>query len=339
MRKTVSIRKSWKNVLLGMTVTATLSCWSAVAFAAPAKGIAVRPDLAAGSGLAEPSISGQSSPAARTIDTARFLEKSFEITRGTKVNDARWEAVKRHVIRSWLDGSLQELPVFARSGGEIIVPLGHVLPILQTSPGNFSVVILGRGVKPMSLAGAPAAEWVVHTTYAESRPVLEIMPRFTGLRGSVQIVATSPHGYPLIYTIGLASDKAKFTPVLSFYRIPHIPSPSPQEVAALEAVKALAPIANATQVNTDWRVRCLAGDCSKIRPVSVMSSRTATFIHLPTGKSPMVLVRDKSGKSLLVHSRMSGDTLVVGSVPYRIDLITGAWNHLAEIHITNESGE
>ena len=130
-------------------------------------------------------------------------------------------------MRAFALGTLSQLPVFTRPGGEVIVPLGQVLPVLQTAPGNFSVVILGKGVKPVSLVGAPSAEWVVKETAAGGlaagrHPILEIMPRFAGLKGSIQIVATSPHGYPLTYTVGLVSGASRFTPVLSFYRVPHV---------------------------------------------------------------------------------------------------------------------
>ncbi|MBU2825519.1 TrbG/VirB9 family P-type conjugative transfer protein, partial [Acidithiobacillus ferrooxidans] len=258
-------------------------------------------------------------------------------------------------VRAFALGTLSQLPVFTRPGGEVIVPLGQVLPVLQTAPGNFSVVILGKGVKPVSLVGAPRAEWVVKETAAGGlaagrHPILEIMPRFAGLKGSIQIVATSPHGYPLTYTVGLVSGTSRFTPVLSFYRVPHVIH-QPREVGTRDQDRqATAPIAHASHANTppvnathadlDWKMQCFTGDCKPVQPISVVSDikDRMTYIRLPTGKTPMVLVRNKSGKSLLVGYRMEGHTLAVGAIPYRIDLLTGNWNHLAEISLTNEAG-
>ncbi len=258
-------------------------------------------------------------------------------------------------MRAFALGTLSQLPVFTRPGGEVIVPLGQVLPVLQTAPGNFSVVILGKGVKPVSLVGAPSAEWVVKETAAGGlaagrHPILEIMPRFAGLKGSIQIVATSPHGYPLTYTVGLVSGASRFTPVLSFYRVPHV-IPQPREAVIRDQDRqATASVANASHANTphvnathadlDWKMQCFTGDCKPVQPISVVSDikDRMTYIRLPTGKPPMVLVRNKAGKSLLVGYRMEGHTLAVGAIPYRIDLLTGHWSHLAEIRLTNEAG-
>ena len=296
-----------------------------------------------------PEVSGQSAPIAGTVNTAQIFRQSMDIHYGEPIREVEQQSVQALAL-----GTLTHLPVFTRSGGEVIVPLGQVLPVLQTAPGNFSVVILGKGVKPVSLVGAPSAEWVVKEAVAGGlaagrHPILEIMPRFAGLKGSIQIVATSPHGYPLTYTVGLVSGASRFTPVLSFYRVPHV-IPQPQEAVTRDQDKqATAPIANASHANTphvnathadlEWTAQCFTGDCQPIQPISVISNQKVTYIHLPTEKSPMVLVRNKEGKSLLVSYRMEGHMLVVGAVPYRIDLIAGKWNDLTEIRLTNEAGE
>lgn len=299
-----------------------------------------------------PGVAGQSAPIAGIVNTAQIFQHSMNIHYGEPIR-----AVEQQSVRAFALGTLSQLPVFTRPGGEVIVPLGQVLPVLQTAPGNFSVVILGKGVKPVSLAGAPSAEWVVKETAAGGlaagrHPILEIMPRFAGLKGSIQIVATSPHGYPLTYTVGLVSGTSRFTPVLSFYRVPHVIPENPELMAPEQGQPAKVSMAtsgvptrpntphvNATHADLDWTAQCFTGDCKPIRPISVVSNQKATFIHLPTGKTPMVLVRNKAGKSLLVSYRMEGTTLAVGAVPYRIDLLTGNWNHLAEIRLTNEAGE
>jgi type IV secretion system protein VirB9 len=291
-----------------------------------------------------PEVSGQSAPIAGTVNTAQIFQHSMNIHYGEPIR-----AVEQQSARAFALGTLLQLPVFTHPDGEVIVPLGQVLPVLQTAPGNFSVVILGKGVKPVSLAGAPSAEWVVKETVAGGlaagrHPILEIMPRFAGLKGSIQIVATSPHGYPLTYTVGLVSGASRFTPVLSFYRVPHVISQPQEAVTRDQDKQATAPIANTPHVNAthadlDWTAQCFTGDCKPIQPISVISSQKVTYIHLPTEKSPMVLVRNKAGKSLLVSYRMEGHMLVVGAVPYRIDLIAGKWNDLTEIRLTNEAGE
>ncbi|MHB8226658.1 TrbG/VirB9 family P-type conjugative transfer protein [Acidithiobacillus sp.] len=299
-----------------------------------------------------PGVAGQSAPIAWIVNTAQIFQHSMNIHYGEPIR-----AVEQQSVRAFALGTLSQLPVFTRPGGEVIVPLGQVLPVLQTAPGNFSVVILGKGVKPVSLAGAPSAEWVVKETAAGGlaagrHPILEIMPRFAGLKGSIQIVATSPHGYPLTYTVGLVSGTSRFTPVLSFYRVPHVIPENPELMAPEQGQPAKVSMAtsgvptrpntphvNATHADLDWTAQCFTGDCKPIQPISVVSNQKATFIHLPTGKTPMVLVRNKAGKSLLVSYRMQGYTLAVGAVPYCIDLLTGNWNHLAEIRLTNEAGE
>lgn len=299
-----------------------------------------------------PGVAGQSAPIAGIVNTAQIFQHSMNIHYGEPIR-----AVEQQSVRAFALGTLSQLPVFTRPGGEVIVPLGQVLPVLQTAPGNFSVVILGKGVKPVSLVGAPSAEWVVKETAAGGlaagrHPILEIMPRFAGLKGSIQIVATSPHGYPLTYTVGLVSGTSRFTPVLSFYRVPHVIPENPELMAPEQGQPAKVSMAtsgvptrpntphvNATHADLDWTAQCFTGDCKPIQPISVVSNQKATFIHLPTGKTPMVLVRNKAGKSLLVSYRMEGHTLAVGAVPYRIDLLTGNWNHLAEIRLTNEAGE
>jgi len=296
-----------------------------------------------------PGVAGQSSPIAGTVNTAQIFRHSLNIHYGEPIR-----AVEQQSVRAFALGTLSQLPVFTRPGGEVIVPLGQVLPVLQTAPGNFSVVILGKGVKPVSLVGAPSAEWVVKETAAGRHPILEIMPRFAGLKGSIQIVATSPHGYPLTYTVGLVSGASRFTPVLSFYRVPHVIPENPELMAPEQGQPAKVSMAtsgvptrpntphvNATHADLDWKMQCFTGDCKPIQPISVISNQKdkVTYIHLPTEKSPMVLVRNKAGKSLLVSYRMEGHTLAVGAVPYRIDLLTGNWNHLAEIRLTNEAGE
>ncbi|MGC9216570.1 TrbG/VirB9 family P-type conjugative transfer protein [Acidithiobacillus sp.] len=292
-----------------------------------------------------PSVSGQSAPVARTVNTVEIFQRSLDIHYGQPIR-----AVERQSVQAFEQGTMTHLPVFTRPGGEVIVPLGQVLPILQTAPGNFSVIVLGKGVRPVSLAGAPSAEWVVKEAMAGKHPILEIMPRFPGLRSSIQIVATSPHGYPLTYTVGLVSGGSRFTPVLSFYRIPHVLQPSlgdgsqdagvlarsPSENPYASPVAKPGPV-NAAHANLDWSIQCFTGDCKPIRPSTVISGRKATYLRLPTKKAPMVLVRNRSGKSLLVGYRMDGHTLVVDAVPYRIDLIAGSWNHLAEVRLTHET--
>lgn len=297
-----------------------------------------------------PGVAGQSSPIAGTVNTAQIFQRSLDIHYGEPIED-----VEREATRSFAAGTLSHLPVFTRPGGEVIVPLGQVLPVLQTAPGNFSVVMLGKGVQPASLVGAPSAEWVVKETMAGQHPVLEIMPRFAGIKSSIQIVATSPHGFPLTYTVGLVSDTARFTPVLSFYRVHHVivqrGASVSRKVAAPEQVNSsVIPIAkaaraephvNATHADLNWTAKCFTGDCKPIQPISVISNdkERMTYIHLSTGKAPMVLARNKAGQSLMVSYRMDGHTLAVDAIPYRIDLLTGNWNHLAEMRLTNKAGE
>ena len=283
-------------------------------------------------GMTPPAIQGEAMPVAKMENTvAAWTDYRAWMSQA-------WftRAEIRRILLDYTSGNLRELPVIPVSGGEVLYPLGHILPVLQTAPVAFSQVILGKGVRPISLVGAPGTEWVAKTYFAAGHPVLEVMPLYAGLRSNVQITAESPHGHLLTYTIGLSSDEAAYTPTLAFYRQRFYHKPPAQEVARMAAQDALNPIANATQVETDWHVACYTGDCSRIKPISVLSSATATFIKLPTATTPMVLVRNRAGASVLVHTAMNGHTLVVGAVPHRIDLITGTGNDIAMVRITKE---
>lgn len=299
--------------------------------------------------LAVPGTDAQTAPIARTVNTADVFRHSLDVHYGEPL-----QRVEQQSVRAFQMGTLSHLPVFTRPGGEVIVPLEQDLPILQTAPGNFSVIILGKGVKPVSLVGAPAAEWVVKEAVAGGHPMLEIMPRFVGIRSSIQIVATSPHGYPLTYTVGLYSDPSRFTPVLSFYRIHHVDpeavtrAPGWQTTLPPTAAIVPSPHVNATVADPDWKVRCITGDCKPVQPLSVISDEKnkATYIRLPTEKTPMVLARSRSGKVLPVSYFMDGHTLTVSANPHRIDLLAGKWDQaagkwdsLAEVRLTNEAGE
>jgi hypothetical protein len=286
--------------------------------------------------LLNPALAGQSRPAARTINTAKIFQSSMGSPSSGSYGQSM-RAVEQQMIRSYEAGHINGLPIFVRPGGNVVVPLGQVLPVLQTAPGNFSTIVLGRNVHPVSIAGAPAAKWKVTASDAGHDPVLEIMPRFAGLHGSIQIVATSPHGHLLTYTIGLVSGKSRFTPELTFYRIPSAPSPSVGNPEASPPLPSLT--VNATQAHVGWRVHCFVGDCRSIRPLSVVGNLQQTFIRLPDGNRPKVLVRNRKGVSLPVPYRMDGDTLVVAANPYQIDLITGTRNGLAEIRLKKEAGE
>ncbi|WP_414041227.1 TrbG/VirB9 family P-type conjugative transfer protein [Acidithiobacillus sp. M4-SHS-6] len=296
-----------------------------------------------------PGVAGQSVPIARTVNTSKVFQHSLNIHYGEPIR-----AVEQQSVRAFALGVISQLPIFTRPGGEVIVPLEQDLPVLQTAPGNFSVIILGKGVKPVSLVGAPSAEWVVKETSAGGHPILEIMPRFAGLESSVQIVATSPHGYPLTYTVGLYSDSSRFTPVLAFYRVHHVDPEAVNHVqgqqATLPPTAAIAapPQVNATAADPDWKMQCITGDCKSIQPISVISDKKnkATYIRLPTEKTPMVLARSRSGKVMTVSYFMDGHTLTVSANPHRIDLLAGLWDQaagkwdsLAEVRLTNEAGE
>lgn len=277
--------------------------------------------------LQAPKLAGQAQAVARVENTVAAWRGTNSVVWGTAIRSA-----EQRLLQEYQNHSIPHLPVLSSFGGEVIYPLGHLFPVLQTAPVAFSTIVLGKGVRPVSAVGAPASEWVVKTTYAAGHPIMEIMPLFAGLHANVQIVAESPHGHLLTYSIGLVSDARQYTPELAFYRQHFYHQPNVQEVARMEAQDALNPIANATHVSTNWRVQCVTGDCVKL--ISVASSGLATFIKLRSDEKPMILVRHKNGSSSFVHNQMDGDTLVVGAVPYRIDLMTGTGNNISLLRIT-----
>ena len=98
-------------------------------------------------GMEPPAIQGEAMPVARTENTVA----AWTTYRAWMSQDWFMRAEIHRVLASYASGKLRELPVIPVSGGEVLYPLGHVLPILQTAPVAFSQVILGKGVRPVSL--------------------------------------------------------------------------------------------------------------------------------------------------------------------------------------------
>ena len=233
--------------------------------------------------------------------------------------------------------------------GAVIYPLGQMVPILQTSPGNFSLIILNKGAVPNGMQGAPGTQWIVKTSVAGHHAIVAISPRFAGQSGNLQILATGPHGHLLTYTVGLVSDKSRYTPKLSFYRnhaagIPLLPtSPSQQTVVGgtpptLRATTA-APKVVASHLHVDWMMQCVTGQCGDLMPKTVASTGLQTFVHFrtPLKMPPMVLPENPQGHSWYAPSSLVGGarTLVVNASPYRLDLLQPLPKHgITEVRLT-----
>ncbi len=249
----------------------------------------------------------------------------------------------------WQQGKVQALPVLAWGDGAVIYPLGQMVPILQTSPGNFSLIILNKGAVPNGMQGAPGTQWIVKTSVAGHHAIVAISPRFAGQSGNLQILATGPHGHLLTYTVGLVSDKSRYTPKLSFYRnhaagIPLLPtSPSQQTVVGgtpptLRATTA-APKVVASHLHVDWMMQCVTGQCGDLMPKTVASTGLQTFVHFrtPLKMPPMVLPENPQGHSWYAPSSLVGGarTLVVNASPYRLDLLQPLPKHgITEVRLT-----
>ncbi|WP_215844558.1 hypothetical protein HHS34_005490 [Acidithiobacillus montserratensis] len=254
---------------------------------------------------------------------------------------------------AWRAGRIQGLPVLAWGDGAVIYPLGLQVPVLQTSPGNFSTIVLNRKAVPSGFLGAPATQWIVKTMVAGDHAVIAISPRFPGLKSNLQILATGPHGHLLTYTVGLVSGVHRYTPQLSFYRdqeraavVPLLPtSPDSRTVRGgtdlrLQKDASSHPAIVATKLSVNWTQQCATGDCQTMMPLTASSSPTQTFVHFdkPLQSAPLVLPENRAGKSWYASSRLvdHGKTLVVNADPWRLDLmVIGAKKQITEVRLTH----
>ncbi|WP_312283500.1 hypothetical protein [Candidatus Igneacidithiobacillus taiwanensis] len=254
---------------------------------------------------------------------------------------------------AWRSGRIGKLPVLAWGDGAVIYPLGLTTPILQTSPDNFSVIVLNKGAVPSGMLGAPGAQWIVKTTVAGHHAIVAVSPRFVGIQSNLQIFATGPQGQLLTYTVGLVSGKERYTPQLSFYRdlapqsaaIPLTPvGPGARTVvggspAEGPASRGKGPKIVASHLSVNWQQQCVIGDCSQMMPLTVASTKTQTFVHFSKALqvAPLILPKDRQGNSWYAPSRLTagGKTLIVDAAPWRLDLLQqGPGKQIMQIRLT-----
>lgn len=325
------MRKNLKSILL---LTGMLP---AVAFAAP---------------LATPEIGGQGFIAGTSVNTATAWKITKEA--GTFAGyDLPLKIQEQSLWTAWAHGHIRQLPFLAEPDGAVIYPLGQITPILQTCPGNYSLIVLNRGVIPEKMLGAPSGYWNVETAVAGRHAVIAVSPIYPGLKSNLQIMATGPHGNLITYSVGLASDKTRYTPRLSFYRAQSgfINSMPPQRSFLLNhsdakragAAAALKP--DAVHLSVDWEMQCVTGDCQSIMPTVVSNTQKSTFVdfRLAQKTPPIILPRNRSGKSWYAQSYLEdgGKTLVINGNPEQVDLLReGRKGAITEVRLTqkNEGG-
>ncbi len=259
---------------------------------------------------------------------------------------------------AWRSGRIGKLPVLAWGDGAVIYPLGLTIPVLQTSPGNFSVIVLNKDAVPSGMLGAPGAQWIVKTTVAGHHAIVAVSPRFVGIKSNLQIFATGPQGQLLTYTVGLVSGKERYTPQVSFYldlapqaaAIPLTPirQKAKTVVGGVQTVGHAShqkePEIVASKLSINWKEQCVVGDCAQMMPLTVSSTKTQTFVHFPKTLQapPLILPKDRQGNSWYATSHLTanGKTLVVDAAPWRLDLLRqGPGKQIMEIRLTQDSNQ
>lgn len=314
--------------------------------------VGIFPTMAFATPLESPQIGGQGFVAGISINTA----SAWEATRnaGTFLNlgpRLQWE--EQSLWKAWEHGYIQHLPYLAQSDGAVIYPLGQITPILQTCPGNYSLIVLNRGVVPDKMLGAHTGYWNVETSVAGHHAIIAVSPIYPGLKSDLQVMATGPHGNLITYSIGLVSGSRRYTPRLSFYRAQQtvvnnpvvvLPTPNGSDPSQSIHLEHTARNPDAVHLSVNWEMQCVTGQCQKLMLAVVANTPNKTFVHFkrPQNTAPMILTRNRSGESGYIPSQLTqgGKTLVLDGDPYQIDLLSnGPDGDISEVRLIQKGGD
>ena len=303
------------------------------------------PTMAFAAPLEAPQIGGQGFVSGISVNTANAWETTKNADNFVGY-DLPLKIEEQSLWNAWKHGHIRQLPYLAQSDGAVIYPLGQITPILQTCPGNYSLIVLNRGAVPEKMLGAPSGFWNVETGVAGDHAIIAVSPIYPGLKSNLQVMATGPHGNLITYSVDLTSGKTRYTPKLSFYRAEHrlIKRSTPillKQNGSLPHTVMADTSPDAVHLSVNWKMQCVTGRCQDIMPVVVANTPHKVFVHFRHAQKspPMILPRTRSGASWYAPSHLEngGKTLVIEGSPYQVDLLEeGHDGVVSEVRLTQE---
>ena len=251
-------------------------------------------------------------------------------------------------------GRVSSLPPIAGSNGAILYPYGQSWPTVVASPGNISIIELGKGDKPGQVVIGAPGEWHVTQAAAGSRPILAITPRFARLHTNLMVTATSAQGHSRVYYVNLVSDNNQYVPRVGFY-YPNqqetqwkvqTQATAQQKAQVAQQTVAAMPSVNPSSLDYNWSVHCGAGgwfsssDCGDIKPLQVFSDNRQVFIKMRPNivhqTLPTVVSYNLGNQPAIINYRFKNGYYIVDGVPHEIDLVLGTGSHAKVVTIKHK---
>jgi type IV secretion system protein VirB9 len=238
-------------------------------------------------------------------------------------------------------GRVSSLPPIAGTNGAILYPYGQSWPTVVASPGNISIIELGKGDKPGQVVIGAPGEWNVTQAAAGSRPILAITPRFSGLHTNLMVTATSAQGHSRVYYVNLVSDHNQYVPRVGFYYPNqqetqwkmHTQATAQQRAQVAQQTVASMPSVNPASLDYHWHISCGGGgwfsssDCGDIKPTQVFSDNRQVFIKMHREIAhqilPTVVSYNLDGQPAILHCRFKNGYYIIDGLPHEIDLVFG----------------
>ncbi|WP_163058087.1 TrbG/VirB9 family P-type conjugative transfer protein [Acidithiobacillus ferrooxidans] len=251
-------------------------------------------------------------------------------------------------------GRVSSLPPIAGSNGAILYPYGQSWPTVVASPGNISIIELGKGDKPGQVVIGAPGEWNITQAVAGSRPILAITPRFAKLHTNLMVTATSAQGHSRVYYVNLVSDHNQYVPRVGFY-YPNqqetqwkmqTQATAQQRAQVAQQTVAAMPSVNPASLDYNWSVHCGAGgwwsssDCGDIKPLQVFSDNRQVFIKMRPNivhqTLPTVVSYNLGNQPAIINYRFKNGYYIVDGVPHEIDLVLGTGSHAKVVTIKHK---
>ena len=272
---------------------------------------------------------------------------------GKESYQTRQEAIKA-LMAAKRAGRVSSLPPIAGSNGAILYPYGQSWPTVVASPGNISIIELGKGDKPGQVVIGAPGEWHVTQAAAGSRPILAITPRFANLHTNLMVTATSAQGHSRVYYVNLVSDNNQYVPRVGFY-YPNqqetqwktrLQATAQQKAQVARQTVASVPSVNPASLDYNWSVHCGAGgwwsssDCGDIKPLQVFSDNRQVFIKMRPDivhqTLPTVVSYNLGNQPAIIQYRFKNGYYIVDGVPHEIDLVLGTGGNAKVVTIKHK---
>ena len=300
-----------------------------------------------------PAIEG--APAASEMSNSADEWKKLIATppQGKESYQTRQEAINA-LLAAKRAGRVSSLPPIAGSNGAILYPYGQSWPTVVASPGNISIIELGKGDKPGQVVIGAPGEWRVTQAAAGSRPILAITPRFAKLHTNLMVTATSAQGHSRVYYVNLVSDNNQYVPRVGFY-YPNqqetqwkmqTQATAQQKAQVAQQTVAAMPSVNPSSLDYNWSVHCGAGgwfsssDCGDIKPLQVFSDNRQVFIKMRPNivhqTLPTVVSYNLGNQPAIINYRFKNGYYIVDGVPHEIDLVLGTGSHAKVVTIKHK---